>query len=516
MNVSQWNEELLHVGGYLARVIYEYELSAISDKQNSTSQATTTETSISESELQNQVEAHYSHLINFLAFRPSTPSAKVSRILRSAFFGAADKICVLSTSGIMPSASVRVRSPEMENFIKTIPILPKTVQEGGAEFVKVLEYNLKIRPTGPDDIVREMERRVFEEDEMIESIKWIFNKTSSAPLHASFWERFVRVSKFKISQSGDEILSETQSTISLAKITSYVDPQGLVPHDGPFPSTALPLRFSRIEGLLPKTYSKIFGWSAFSIADWVVYLSSHVFAKMPYSQYGPSFCENMLSIAAREWPNMSSTDRDDITSSLSRVTCIPTHLGLQLPRNSYFRANHLFLDLPMVKLQDDTDGMETLLARLGVRKHIDLQILFGRKLIEGDWALSQLIRYLTGVMDEPGEEEKVWLQEKAFFFAEELPQGCTKPQANPLPGNKRSTWKISSLYEPTDEMRRLGLPILDWGIDPQWNTLSQEGKLISKSQICAHYSHMTFDIKLHFSFRSDSKTIQHSLGSFLS
>jgi hypothetical protein len=52
----------------------------------------------------------------------------------------------------------------------------------------------------------------------------------------------------------------------------------------------------------------------------------------------------------------------------------------------------------------------------------------------------------------------------------------------PAPGadsQKRPRFKIIDLYEPSDAMRELGLPILDWGDNPKWRYNSDEGMTIS-------------------------------------
>jgi hypothetical protein len=462
----------------LARVIYENELSVISKRYNLSIPVILNGTSNPESGPRAQAEAEYSHLTKFLTFRPSTPSPKASRILQSAFLGAASNLSVLSMSGVMLSSSVRVRGAEMESFIKAIPILSKAIQEDGTEFIKVLESNLKIRQAGPEDLIREMEKRVFEEEEMVQCIQWTLNKAKSTSLSKLFWERFSRVGKFTTSPICEEMNSQNRTTLFLGRITSYIDPQGPVPSDGPFPITVLPLKFSKIERFHPRIYTSTFGWSAFSVQDWVLYLSSEIFSQSPNPQYGVSFAEKVLTIVAKEWPNMSSIDQEKVVDNLSQVPCIPTQLDLQIPGKTYFRADHIFPDLPMVRLQDALNpGMECLFRRLGVRKHIDLRILFRRRMMEEGWTTFRLIRYLTGVMDELSEEEKIWLREEALFFAEEPFKSCTESQAT-ASRTIRPTYRISCLYEPIEAMRQLQLPILDWGADPQWQTHSNEGNIL--------------------------------------
>lgn len=85
-NVSVWNTELLHIGGYLSRVAYETELSAIARLYAAALQTSSSALSGPDANLTTWLQSRCLHALKFFTFRPSTPSPEVSRIMQSAFF----------------------------------------------------------------------------------------------------------------------------------------------------------------------------------------------------------------------------------------------------------------------------------------------------------------------------------------------------------------------------------------------------------------------------------------------
>ncbi len=115
--------------------------------------------------------------------------------------------------------------------------------------------------------------------------------------------------------------------------------------------------------------------------------------------------------------------------------------------------------------------LEKVLTSLGVRKHVDLQLVFTRMIKTGDWTVPQLVKYLTSVRDTMSQEEVNRLQQTAAFF-QEVPVESDQATASSIKGKR---WKLKDLYEPTDAMRRLGLPVLEWTDVTRWKPGSDEG-----------------------------------------
>lgn len=79
--------------------------------------------------------------------------------------------------------------------------------------------------------------------------------------------------------------------------------------------------------------------------------------------------------------NMSANHQTAIALELKDVACIPTKAGFKKPGESYFEKNLLFDDLPTLALPKTTTikgGLEKMLLAIGVRKTVDLQLVFTR------------------------------------------------------------------------------------------------------------------------------------------
>jgi hypothetical protein len=411
--------------------------------------------------------------------------------MQSAFFSASDLFSIFSSAGVKPASEVRIRSPEMDKFVKALATLPKEIQDGAEDVIALLQGRNMIRQITFEDIIAEMRGRCFEEDEMIECLKWRVNLPRQAAFDAHFKEQFVGAGVFRITGKkvdGKET-AEGERIIPLGSVQYYVNPGGLVPLDGPFPSTTLPLQFSTTKGLAATVYPELFGWSAFSINNWITYLTSKPPAESPGEAYNlelsPVFTEKVLLAVAKGWSNISKANQEEIVQRLSPLSCVPTQLGLKIPSDAYFSAAHVFPDLPMVTFSSPLAGRlkgptDNLLGTLGVRKHVDLQVVFNRMIKTGDWTITQLVKYLAGVKDTLTKEEVERLKQTAAFSKEDDPSASAETASiaastttNGVP--RKTRYKVGALYEPTDAMRRLKLPVLDWGDNPKWRQNSDEG-----------------------------------------
>jgi hypothetical protein len=88
----------------------------------------------------------------------------------------------------------------------------------------------------------------------------------------------------------------------------------------------------------------------------------------------------------------------------------------------------------------------------------------------GEWSCLDLMKYLVSVKDTLSNEEIARLKQTAAFPLLQPPDHKgNKPQLV----RKR----LHELYEPTDALRELGLPILDWG-DNKWRSSSDEARML--------------------------------------
>lgn len=464
-----WNVELLHVGGFLSRIAYETELATVKRLYDA---AVTKSVDGADPELHRWLLNRCLHAMKFFSFRPSTPSPEVSNILSLAFYGASPQFNIYSSAGVRNASDVRVMNPEMKGFIKELPTLPEEIQNGASETVTVLQNRQMIRQIMLEDVMKELKGRCLEEAEMVQCIKWRVSLPRQPNFDQQFRQQFLSAAVFRIPAEGDK----AERIVPLSTTRTYVNPGGLVPIDGPFPSHTLPFSFSRQLG--QNVLTELFGWSALNLHEWVAFLTSLPPREHPAPEHDPTvspiFAEKLLMVLAKGWPNTSKVNQDDIVQRLSGVTCAPTQQGLKLPADAYFPGAHIFPDLPVIQFSSNATikgQLEKVLTSLGVRKHVDLQLVFTRMIKTGDWTVPQLVKYLTSVRDTLSQEEMKRLQHTAAFF-QEVPAGSDQAIASSLKGKR---WRLKDLYEPTEAMRELGLPVLEWTDVTRWRPGSDEG-----------------------------------------
>jgi hypothetical protein len=468
-NVSVWNIELLNVGGFLSRLAYETELATVKRLYDA---AVGKSVDGADPELHKWLLNRCLHAMKFFTFRPSTPSPEVSNILSLSFFAASPQFSIYSSTGVRNASDVRVMNPEMKGFIKNLPTLPEEIQTGASEVVAVLQNKHMIRQIVLEDVMKELKGRCLEETEMVQCIKWRASLPRQPDFDQQFRQQFLSVAVFRIPAEGEK----AERIIPLSSIRTYINPGGLVPVNGPFPSHTLPFSLSKQFG--QQVLTELFGWSVLNLQEWVAFLTSPPPGDSLSPEDDPSaspiFAEKLLMVLAKGWPNTSKVNQDDIVQRLSGVTCAPTQHGLKLPVDAYFPGAHIFPDLPVIQFSSNVPikgQLEKVLMALGVRKHVDLQLVFTRMIKTGDWTVSQLVKYLTSVRDILSPEEMKRLQQTAAFF-QEVPAGSDQATASSMKGKR---WKLNDLYEPIDAMRSLGLPILEWTDVPRWRPGSDEG-----------------------------------------
>ncbi|KAG8814868.1 hypothetical protein FRC17_000941 [Serendipita sp. 399] len=510
-HVSVWNIELLHVCGYLSRVAYENELSDIARLYSDAllpNGAFSGEDEERASQLHYQLQHRCLHALRFFTFRPSTPSSDVSEIMQSAFFDASSVFNILSTVGVRSSKEVRVWNSETDRFIRLVSVLPRRINLGASRMINVLLARNMIAQMSFDDVVWELQHRCFGEDEMIECLKWLAKLPEDLPSYSRFKQLFLDAAAFMVRDKETATRPAATRLVKLSSIQTYFEPSGFVPSGGPFPASTLPSLFTISKGFPTKSLTELFGWAPFSINDWVLFLTSKAprGSRLPEHDLTCSlpFAERALTAVARGWTGLSKANQEDVVKRLSPLRCVPTQLDLQYPKDAYLPAVHLFPDLPIATfastgaLQNRTKtSMEALLRAMGVRRHVDLQIVFSRMVETGDWTVVQLVRYLMGVKDQMVPSELETLKQMAAFAMEERQEANAddhsgKPDAEagtststevtktpPSPKKKkRVRYKIGALYEPTEPMRQLRLPLLDWGDQPKWRSHTDEAKFL--------------------------------------
>lgn len=174
-----WNEELLSVGGYLARAAYEREMEIIDTlwKADEDSQSKGVEPSVAGSDTKTQLRDRALHALKFYTFHTSTPSPRVAIFLEEAFFTcnlqptfgflgqqrAAHHLPIISTMGVRGVADVRIPNAAFAEFLKQIPVLPDEVISGAPGMVETLKNRAMIEEITFRDVLQELRARPLQE-----------------------------------------------------------------------------------------------------------------------------------------------------------------------------------------------------------------------------------------------------------------------------------------------------------------------------------------------------------------
>jgi len=120
---------------------------------------------------------------------------------------------------------------------------------------------------------------------------------------------------------------------------------------------------------------------------------------------------------------------------LSQRKITPTKYGLYIPDQAYLSSVTILPDLPTVYLKKPRHVVEPFFTFLGVRKHVELQLIFDRLISQGNWDHMNLVKYLISRVDDitPGERTNaIWTCEDEHEIKKHL---------------------ISDLYAPLPELR---------------------------------------------------------------
>ncbi|KAJ3549086.1 hypothetical protein NM688_g5219 [Phlebia brevispora] len=484
-NVRIWNEELLAIGGYLARTAYEKEMDSITEIWPTSDEGS--------EEVRGHLRARALHALKFFTFHASTPSAQVATVIEEAFFSCAlaaqtgfaflmgPKVAhgfpIMSSVGVRNVSEVRVPNPAFNEFLKKLPVLTDDILEGAKRMVESLRGRGMIKEITFQDVLQELRSRPLTETELIACFKWWSNlyKTIGDAQLQGFRTELLDAAVLSTATSD----SAGEKIVPMSWIQSFLNTRtigSLIPTDGPLPTHLLPVSVSR--HFDPQSFHSAFGWREFTISEWLQHIldpqvmSANVEFDVTTS---PTWAERVLNVLARAWPSCGKGAQEAIVNLLKDKTCIPTSAGLKIPRDAYFQNVHVFPDLPHVTLPSGAPvkgALEKVLQALGVRKHVELQLIFNRMIKTGDWSIADLIKYLVAVQSTLAPEEIERLRLTPAFPKE------SKGVVEAGDKAKVARYKASELYEPLDVFRDLGLPVIDWGTKTKWRGLSDEAKFL--------------------------------------
>jgi hypothetical protein len=447
-------------------------------------------------EVQTWLRGRALHALKFFTFHPSTPSPVVSNSMEAAFFTCATihPFSIISSEGVRSASQVHIPDPEFSGFLKRLPVISDDIVNGAKTMIVALRSRGMIKNIMFVDVLNELRLRPLSETETIACLKW--------------WIRVAKTgNNLNLLQGRSQLLDALVVSITgpPEKIMKLSDAQtflnsraggAVIPTDGPLPSTLLPTTITRTFD--PDVLVSVFPWKQLSIVDWLRHATdpkvAGANAEFDITHSAP-WAERVLSVLARAWPPLTKNSQKDVIQILSPKSCIPTSTGLKKADQAYFSSVNLFRDLPIITMPSGTvvkGTLEKVLQSLGVRKHVELQIIFDRSVLAlfspsfecdvlnliirmvktGDWTTYDLVKYLVSIQSTLTSQEIERLRQTSAFPKE----GVGKEQLTTGPSRKVQRHKAMDLYEPVDVFRELRLPIFDWGADNRWRPMSDEGK----------------------------------------
>ncbi|KAI0299353.1 hypothetical protein B0F90DRAFT_1810632 [Multifurca ochricompacta] len=465
-NVAVWNKELLYVGGFLARFAYELELDVIKNKWEGAAVPDGPD-GLPDAELQTWLREHALHALKFFTFHPSTPSAVVSSLMVNAFFACATTrpFPIISSEGVRSASLVHIPDPDSLDILK-----------GANTMVATLRDRRMIKDITFVDVLNELRARPLSEAETVACLKWWVGVSKQGNNPSLLQGRSQLLDALVVS-----IVGPPEKIMKLSEARTFLNSRtggAIIPTDGPLPSTLLPTSITR--SFDPDILGSVFPWQQLTIVDWLGHVTDPKVAAGNAEHditLSPSWAERVLSVLARSWPSLSKSAQEDVVRILGPKPCIPTSTGLKIPDQAYFASVNLFRDLPIVTMPSESvikGTLEKVLQSLGVRKHVELQIVFDRMIKTGDWTTFDLVKYLVSIQSTLTPQELERLRHTSAFSK----QGASNEQLALGTGRKIQRYKAMDLYEPVDIFRELCLPIIDWGADNRWKPSSDEAKFL--------------------------------------
>jgi hypothetical protein len=371
---------LLHVGGFLARAAYELELSNIQKLWEGAAKSSGTPDFRPPQELEDWLLQRFIHVLKFFTFHHSTPSSEVSRLLETSFYGCSTlPLRLLSSSGVRGAPDIKEFDPVFSKFLKHLPVLPQSVIQEGAHTIKALQAQGMLSAITFLDVLQELRQHPLSEEELIACLKWWTGlKQDSTD---------VNMAQIRVQLLNAAVLSSAEGRVlPLSSIQHFINAKTLgthIPLDGPLPATLMPLSITK--HFTPPELTS-FSWREFTIIDWLQYVSQpDVMSANPDHDLTKSmvWAERVLTILSRVWSSLSNEMHTSAKKVFAGKKCIPTSCGLTSPELSYFPNTNmaLFSDVPLVQFPSGLvikGQMEKLLSFIGVRKHVDLQLVFDR------------------------------------------------------------------------------------------------------------------------------------------
>ncbi|KAI4175037.1 MAG: hypothetical protein LQ348_006257, partial [Seirophora lacunosa] len=462
-HINAWNIGLLRAAGILTRISWT---SAMADfrRQQSKYASISQGKAFTANELTEIVPAA-SLTYETFNWKPAGPRSDVGEYVEKAFWSCSPEFEILSSRGIVPYKNVRVAPTEL-SFIDELPVVPEPLLKAG--LIKSLRDGGDLSDVQIEDIVWVLEKskRTRTPGELQQLLVYLAGRARSTKISRGAIRSVLNVAVATDDEDG------ASRVIRLSQITNHVDPNK-IPPDMPLPPTTIPFKYTKT---LSKFDTDALGLQELQSLDWIRWLvedqsTSGETASKHNMETNPAFASSVLRVLSKNWSSLNAESKAILTSLLDSRTIIPTKMGMKRPSEAYFSSVKVFDDLPVI--QDIANVKEPVLAALGVRKTLEIGVVLERLMGSSSeshetgskWSHVDLIRYLVSVWPDVPERDRHRLKGTPI---------CPAETSSGKPTDHK--FQVTNLYEPTDSLRRLGLPTLQW--PATYHPESKEGKLL--------------------------------------
>jgi hypothetical protein len=307
--------------------------------------------------------------------------------MEAAFFACATThpFSIISSEGVRSASQVHIPDPEFSGFLKRLPVISEDIVNGAKTMIAALRARGMIKNVTFVDVLNELRLRPLSETETVACLKWWIgvtkqggNTKQGSSINLQGRSQLLDALVVSVTGPPEKIMKLSDAQTFLNSRTGGA----IIPTDGPLPSTLLPSSITR--SFDPEVLASVFPWKQLSIVDWLRHVTDPKVAaadtEFDITQSAP-WAERVLTVLARAWPSLAKTAQEDVINILSPKSCVPTSTGLKVPDQAYFSSVNLFRDLPIVTMPSGAavkGALEKVLQSLGVRKHVELQIIFDR------------------------------------------------------------------------------------------------------------------------------------------
>lgn len=219
-------------------------------------------------------ERHYAsaaHLLRFFSFSASTPSPVVGTQTQAAFFTTSTKaFSLISTLGPLPSSSVRLPNPQLDEFYQGA-VVPSTVATAAGKMMGVLRERNLVRDVSLDDVLADLSTHSLnvETGEALACFKWWASLSSNRSYNTSLLARLKNAAM--LSTVPDPSRPEDLSIAPLSSFRSFLNPK-IIPTDVPLPPHTLPHALTK--SLASNVLLGVFALEELALSGWVEFLVS--------------------------------------------------------------------------------------------------------------------------------------------------------------------------------------------------------------------------------------------------